>query len=83
VDRDYNNLDFKLTLYADCSRLLKRNDIDIVMLNNLKNLILAESIVRNGVLLHETNQNQRINFELKTIHNAIDFRYQRKLAMGL
>jgi len=83
VHPDFVNYDFKLTLYADCSRALKRNDIDIVILNDLQNLILAESVVRDGVLLYESNPEERLNYEIKTIHNAIDFRYQRQLAIGV
>ena len=82
VHPDAVNYDFKLTLYADCSRALKRNDIDIIISNDLQNLILSESVVRYGILLYESNRDERTNYEIKTIHNAIDFRYQRKLAMG-
>jgi len=83
VDPKYLNYDFKFSLYADCSRALKRNDIDIVILNNLQNLILAESIVRDGVILYDSNREKRISYELKMIHQAIDFRFQRKLVMGI
>lgn len=83
VSPDAMNYDFKLTLYAECSRALKRNDIDIIILNDLNNLILSESVVRNGILLYESNKDERTSYEIKTIHNAIDFRYQRQLAMGV
>jgi len=80
---EFVNYDLKLNLYADCSRALMRNDIDIIILNDLKNLILSESIVRYGILLYESNKDERTSYEIKTIHNAIDFRYQRKLVMGV
>lgn len=83
VHPDFVNYDFKLTLYADCSRALMRNDIDIIILNDLKNLILSENVVRYGILLYESNKDERTSYEIRTIHNAIDFRYQRKLAMGV
>ena len=83
VKAGYDSLDFKLTLYAECNRALKRNDIDVVILNQLRNLILAESIVRNGVLLYESDPYTRTDYEVKIIHNTIDFRHQRKLAMGI
>jgi len=83
VESEYDSLDFKLTLYAECNRALKRNDIDVVILNQLRNLILAESIVRYGIILYESNPEVRIDYEIKTIHNAIDFRHQRKLVMGI
>ena len=83
VHPDAVNYDFKLTLYAECSRALKRNDIDIIILNDLKNLILSETVVRYGILLYESNKDERTSYEIKTLHNAIDFRFQRKLAMGV
>lgn len=76
------NLDFQLSLLADCSRILKRNDIDIVILNSLKNLILAEEIIRKGTLLFDFLEKIRTDYELKILHAAIDFRYQRKMIMG-
>ena len=83
VHPDAVNYDFKLTLYAECSRALKRNDIDIIILNDLKNLILSETVVRYGILLYESSKDERTSYEIKTLHNAIDFRFQRKLAMGV
>ncbi|MDZ7334436.1 MAG: nucleotidyltransferase domain-containing protein [candidate division KSB1 bacterium] len=83
VHPDAANYDFKLTLYAECSRALKRNDIDIVILNDLQNLILSESIARDGILLYDSEPEQRAAYELKAIHNGIDFRHQRRLAMGI
>lgn len=77
-----NSFDFKLALLADVSRSIKRNDVDLLILNDLKNLILAEEIIRKGSLLYETDRDAREDYEVKIIHNAIDFRAQRKAIMG-
>lgn len=82
LEPEYMSFDFQLTLLADCSRALKRDDIDLVILNDLKNLILAEEIVRNSVLIFDFMTEFRNDYELKVIHNAIDFRHQRKMIMG-
>jgi hypothetical protein len=42
-------MDLRLELYADCCRVLKRNEVDVVMVNKAKNLFLMDEIVRNGM----------------------------------
>ncbi|NTU43121.1 MAG: nucleotidyltransferase domain-containing protein [Nitrospirales bacterium] len=76
-------LEAKFGLYADFSRALKRNDIDVVVLNATDNLILLEEIVRHGKVIHDTDLDLRLDFEVKIIHRAIDFRTQRKAMMGV
>jgi predicted nucleotidyltransferase len=73
----------RFTLFAECSRALKRNDIDLVVLNTAANLILQDEIIRTGILLYDGDGEARIDYELKTLHQALDFRFQRQLAMGV
>jgi uncharacterized protein len=73
----------RFTLFAECSRTLKRNDVDMVVLNTAENLILQDEIIRTGVLLYDGDGEARIDYELKTLHQALDFRYQRQLTMGV
>lgn len=73
----------KIDLYTDCSRVLKRNDIDIVILNGLKNLILAHEIILNGIVLYNSDDELRRDYQLKIQHAALDFKYQRKKIMGI
>lgn len=73
----------RFTLYAECSRALKRNDIDLVVLNTAANLILKHEIICTGILLYDGDSDTRIEYELKMLHLALDFRYQRQMAMGV
>lgn len=73
----------KIDLYTDCSRALKRNDIDVVILNGFKNLVLAFEIILDGVVIYDSNTVKRTDYELKTQHAALDFKYQRKKVMGI
>jgi predicted nucleotidyltransferase len=77
------DFDFKLSLRADTCRQLNRDDVDLIVLNTLKNLIVAAEIVWNGVLIYENAPEIREDYELKSIHRAIDFRTQRKAIMGI
>ena len=80
---DKDLFDLKLDILADICRALKRNDVDVVILNNTKNLLLLENIIRNGVLLYDTLPDLREEFEIKTQHLAIDFKTQRRAMMGI
>ncbi len=78
-------LEIKFALYADFCRALKRNDVDVVLLNTAKNIILLESIVNEGLVIFETPGGliTRRDFELKVRHQVIDFKTQRKRIMGI
>lgn len=78
-----NYFDIKTDLYLKLSRELKRNDIDIVMMNQCKNLLLLNQIVTHGQVLCDKNESARIDYEQKILHSAIDFKFQRKMAMGV
>ena len=69
--------DIKIDLYLDCSRALKRNDIDIAVLNTTKNLFLLHDVVSNGVVLFDSDRQLREEFEVKAIHDFIDFKEHR------
>lgn len=75
--------DLKLDLYADFCRALKRNDVDVVVLNSAVNIILLDDIVRHGLVIFDRNPEKRELFELEVIHSALDFRGQRQAVMGV
>jgi predicted nucleotidyltransferase len=76
-------LETKLSLYADFCRALKRNDVDVVILNTAVNLVLLDEIVRTGVVLYDSAPEARTDFEVAVIHNAVDFKSQRLSIMGV
>lgn len=76
-------IDSRLSLYADICRALKTNDVDLVILNTTTNLMLMEEIVRNGDILYDKRPDLRMDFELKILHQVIDFREQRYVTMGI
>lgn len=72
----------RFKLFADISRELQRNDIDLVILNSSSNLILQDEIIRKGLVIFEADTETRNQFEERILHCSIDFRYQRMMAMG-
>lgn len=77
------DLDERLGFQADCCRALKRDDVDVMVLNQTRNLILKEEIVRNGIVILDQAPETRTEWEVKILHQAIDFRDQRKAVMGV
>lgn len=64
----------KLLLHGDCCRVLKRNDVDILVLNTTKNLFLLEDIICDGKIIYNRDQDLLDEFELKTLHAIYDFK---------
>lgn len=81
VDQEY--FDIKSELYLQLSRTLKTNCIDIVVMNQCRNLMLLNNIISHGDLIYEKDQSARIEYEQNIMHRAIDFKYQRKMMMGV
>jgi len=75
--------DIKIDLYSNLSRTLKRNDIDIVVMNTCKNIILLDNIISHGIVIYSQDEPRRLDYEQKILHSAIDFKHQRHMAMGV
>lgn len=73
----------KLTLHGDCCRALQRNNVDLVVLNQTRNLMLLEQIVQHGVIILDQDPGQRLDVEVKILHQALDFRQQRQRETGV
>jgi predicted nucleotidyltransferase len=51
-------------------------EIDLVILNNAKNLYLLEDIISDGIVLKDSEE--RFDFEIKREHDILDFKAYRK-----
>jgi len=74
--------ELRLCIHADLCRALRRDDVDLLVLNTAANLIIKDEIVRNGILVFEGDPGQKEAFELNVMHSCIDFKRQRKMAVG-
>jgi len=73
----------KLSLHLDICRTLKIDNVDIIVLNKTTNLMLIDEVIRNGILLYDTDTSLREKYEYFMIHKAIDFKTQRLYTMGI
>ncbi|WP_421716471.1 type VII toxin-antitoxin system MntA family adenylyltransferase antitoxin [Arcobacter arenosus] len=70
------SLDTQLEISFELSKILKL-EVDLVILNHIKNIYLLEDILNNGILIKDNEQ--RIDFELIKEHDILDFKAFRKL----
>ena len=75
--------DVKLSLHGDICRALNRNDVDLVVLNTVANNMLIEDIIRHGVVIYDRDIDAREDYEVTSLHQAIDFKTQRLAIMGV
>ncbi len=72
--------ELQLTLFL--SRELRRNNIDLLVLNTTQNIILMDDIIREGIIVYDEDISLRKDFEVRIIHDTIDFKEQRKALLG-
>ncbi|MHB8232048.1 MAG: type VII toxin-antitoxin system MntA family adenylyltransferase antitoxin [bacterium] len=70
------NVDFfdcKLRIHHDIAILTKK-EIDVVILNTVRNLYLIDSIINKGMILIDKDREQRIDYELSLSHAILDYK---------
>lgn len=75
--------DKKIDLYMQLSRAMKRNDIDVVVMNTCRNILLLNNITTHGIVVYSQDETMRLDYEQRVLHSAIDFKHQRFMAMGI
>ena len=70
------SLDNKLYVNYELSKLLKL-DVDLVVLNDIKNIYLMENIFKDGIVVKDSSS--RIDFEITKQHDILDFKAFREL----
>ncbi|MEA2028068.1 MAG: nucleotidyltransferase domain-containing protein [Campylobacterota bacterium] len=69
------SLDAQLQINYELSKLLKK-DVDLVLLNSIKNIYLLESILKEGKVLKDSDE--RFDFELLKEHQILDYKAFKK-----
>ncbi len=68
--------DLELKLISEIAILIKKNKIDLVVLNEVP-LLLAHNIIKNGIIL-KSDEAERVKFETKILSMYIDEKYYIK-----
>ena len=69
------DLDTRLQISYELSKFLKK-DVDIVVLNDIKNVYLLENILKDGIIIKD--HEKRIDFEVIKYHDILDYKAFRK-----
>lgn len=69
-------VDTKLQLIYELSKAL-RLEVDLVVLNEVKNIYLLESILKNSTVIKESDK--RVDFELRKEHEILDYKSFKKM----
>ena len=75
VYMDDTSLDARLALHHELQKALQK-EIDLIVLNDVKNIYLLEAILNQGIVLKE--HEERAYFEVKKNHEIIDFKNFRR-----
>ena len=71
-----DRFELELKLISEIAILIKKNKIDLVVLNEAP-LLLAHNIIKNGIIL-KSDETERVNFETKILSMYIDEKYYIK-----
>ncbi|SNQ59437.1 Nucleotidyltransferase [Candidatus Methanoperedens nitroreducens] len=71
-----DRFDLELILISEIAILIKKNKIDLVVLNEAP-LLLTYNIIKDGIIL-KSNEIERVKFETKTLSMYMDEKYYIK-----
>ncbi len=71
-----DRFDLELKLMGEIAALIKKNKIDLIVLNEAP-LLLAYNIIKNGIIL-KSSERERVKFETKLLSKYMDEKYYIK-----
>lgn len=80
LNNDYNPMD-KLELIGELTSVLRREDIDLVILNSA-NPVLRHQVIKYGKLIYMENEDVKVDFEVKVLKEYMDMEPFRKVQMA-
>lgn len=78
LKKKYNDFDTKLKIHHKLEISLQR-DIDLIVLNSVKNFNLLENIFNDGIIIKDSQDDFRIMYELKKEHEIKDYKEFKRL----
>lgn len=79
LEKDYNISD-KLSLIGDFIDIFKREDIDLVILNDV-NSVLEHQVIKYGKLVYMENEDIKVNYEVRVLKEYMDMEPFRRTQM--
>ena len=63
----------RLKLMAEISKILKTQNIDVVILNDIRDILFKFTIIKDGTAIYEKSHIKKVMFEFHTMTNYYDF----------
>lgn len=79
LNKGYNPME-KLDLIGELTDIFKRNDIDLVILNDA-NEVLKHQIIKYGKIVYMENEDIKVNFEVRVLKEYMDMEPFRRTQM--
>ncbi len=76
-DTDKYPYGYKAHITADIMGLLKKNDVDVVILNDA-GALLRHRVVYGGEIIYNRNEKKRVEFQTRTLDEYMDYQYLQK-----
>ena len=73
INEDEFRYGYKAEILADLMKILKTNDVDLVILNEA-NTLLRHRVLYHGKLIYSKNEKKRIAFQTTTIDKYVDLK---------
>ena len=73
INEDKFRYGYKAEILADLMKILKKNNVDLVILNEA-NTLLRHRVLYHGKLIYSKNEKKRIAFQTTTIDKYVDFK---------
>ena len=78
LKKEHNNFDAKLHIHHQLEIKLKK-EIDLIVLNNVKNFDLLKDIFNDGAVIKESNDDARVMYELAKEHEILDYKEFKRM----
>lgn len=78
LDNSAHNFDTHLMIHHQLEKTLKRK-IDLVILNDTKNLYLIESILKHGIVITDHTEDFRLYYETMMHHRILDYKHFKRM----
>lgn len=78
LETSINDFDSHLSIHHQLSKTL-RQKVDLIILNEVKNLFLIESIIKEGVIITDSDDDTRLYYETMMLHRILDYKHFKKM----
>ena len=78
LEKRFNNFDHHLMIHHQIRKALKQ-EVDLIILNEIRNLYLVESIIKDGIVITDDEKDFRLYYETIMLHRILDYKHFRTI----